>query len=327
MAGHVTCSMLAARRAWYRPTCRLQVTMGERMSAIEEIQSAVRTSPSASGRRSPGSAAAGDADRASSWRPGIVLTNAHVLRGEEVAVPLGGGEAAHGRVAGVDPDLDLAVIAVDTGDIEPRHLGARGGRGGSASARRSFALADPGGRGLRATVGFVSSAGRAFRGPRGRRIARLDRAHRAAAARLVGRPARRRRRPAARPQHRAPGGRADPRPAGRRRPARAASTPSPRGEAAQRPRLGVALAPPRAARRMRAAVGLPERDGLLVRAVQDGLARPTRPASPAATCSSPSTAAARLRRRPLRRARDRRGRADAHRRARHRRARVEVALG
>jgi serine protease Do len=41
-----------------------------------------------------------------------------------------------------------------------------------------------------------------------------------------------------------------------------------RGEAPQRPRLGVALAPPRAARRLRAAVGLPERDGLLVRGVE-----------------------------------------------------------
>jgi S1-C subfamily serine protease len=43
-----------------------------------------------------------------------------------------------------------------------------------------------------------------------------------------------------------------------------------RGEAPARPRLGLALAPPRASRRMRAAVGLSERDGLLVRAVQDG---------------------------------------------------------
>jgi serine protease Do len=34
-------------------------------------------------------------------------------------------------------------------------------------------------------------------------------------------------------------------------------------------RLGVALAPPRTARRMRRAVGLPERDGLLVRSVAD----------------------------------------------------------
>ena len=43
-----------------------------------------------------------------------------------------------------------------------------------------------------------------------------------------------------------------------------------RGEAAGRPRLGVALAPPRHARRMRRAVGLPERDGLLVHAVVPG---------------------------------------------------------
>jgi serine protease Do len=39
------------------------------------------------------------------------------------------------------------------------------------------------------------------------------------------------------------------------------------GEATERPRLGVALAPPRVARRMRAAVGLPELNGLLVRDV------------------------------------------------------------
>ena len=43
-----------------------------------------------------------------------------------------------------------------------------------------------------------------------------------------------------------------------------------RGEAPVRPRLGLALAPPRAARKLRAAVGLPERDGLLVRGVETG---------------------------------------------------------
>ena len=42
-----------------------------------------------------------------------------------------------------------------------------------------------------------------------------------------------------------------------------------RGEAPVAHRLGVAVAPPRAARRMRRAVGLPERDGLLVRAVEE----------------------------------------------------------
>ena len=43
-----------------------------------------------------------------------------------------------------------------------------------------------------------------------------------------------------------------------------------RGDAAERPRLGVAVAPPRVARRLRAQVGLPEREGLLVRGVVDG---------------------------------------------------------
>jgi serine protease Do len=41
------------------------------------------------------------------------------------------------------------------------------------------------------------------------------------------------------------------------------------GHSPVRRRLGVALAPAHAARRLRAAVGLPERDGLLVRAVED----------------------------------------------------------
>ncbi len=42
-----------------------------------------------------------------------------------------------------------------------------------------------------------------------------------------------------------------------------------RGESVQRPRLGVAVAPSRVARRLRRSVGLPERDGLLVRGVED----------------------------------------------------------
>jgi len=43
-----------------------------------------------------------------------------------------------------------------------------------------------------------------------------------------------------------------------------------RGEAPSRPRLGVAVAPARVARRLRRAVGLPEREGVLVRHVEDG---------------------------------------------------------
>jgi serine protease Do len=43
-----------------------------------------------------------------------------------------------------------------------------------------------------------------------------------------------------------------------------------RGESTERPRLGIGIAPSWVARRMRRAVGLPERDGVLVREVEDG---------------------------------------------------------
>ena len=47
---------------------------------------------------------------------GQVLTNAHNLRGEEATVTFADGRRATGEVAGSDRDLDLAVVAVDTGD-------------------------------------------------------------------------------------------------------------------------------------------------------------------------------------------------------------------
>jgi S1-C subfamily serine protease len=43
-----------------------------------------------------------------------------------------------------------------------------------------------------------------------------------------------------------------------------------RGESPSQPRLGVVIAPSSVARRLRASVGLPEREGVLVRGVEDG---------------------------------------------------------
>lgn len=200
--------------------------------------------------------------------PDLVLTNAHVLRGDEVAVRLSGAPGtAHGRVAGLDPDLDVAVIRVQTGDVEPVTW-APERLAGVGVGTPVFALADPGGRGLRATVGFVSATNRSFRGPGGRRVrgslehsAPLPRGASGSPlvdleGRLLGLNA-----------IRLEGGLilavpADP--VLRRRVDLLA-----RGEATERPRLGVALAPPLAARKLRSAVGLPERDGLLVRSVDD----------------------------------------------------------
>src|SRR5918994_2957679 len=103
------------------------------------------------------------------FEDGLVLTCAHVLRGDEVAVTFGDGRTADGRVAGADPDLDLAVVAVDTGDApavawEPERAGALG------HGSPVLALADPSGRGLRVTFGLASATGRRFRGPGGRRV-------------------------------------------------------------------------------------------------------------------------------------------------------------
>src|SRR5687768_4474782 len=96
---------------------------------------------------------------------GQVLTVAHVLRGDELAVTFADGRTAEGRVAGSDPDLDVAVIAVDTDDVEP--VAWEPGESPPGAGAPVLALANPGGRGLRTTIGFVSATGRGFRGPRG----------------------------------------------------------------------------------------------------------------------------------------------------------------
>jgi serine protease Do len=198
---------------------------------------------------------------------GHVLTSAHNLRREETTVTFADGHRDAGTVAGVDSDLDLAVLAVDTGDTPAaRWEPAEGALGIGAPV---VALANPGGRGLRATLGFVSSGGRSFRGPRGRRIrgaiehtAPLPRGSSGgplvdAEGNLLGINS-----------LRLDGGLILAVPAGAAVKERIHLLA--RGEAAEPQRLGVAIAPSRVARRMRSAVGLPERAGLLVRAVEDG---------------------------------------------------------
>jgi serine protease Do len=196
---------------------------------------------------------------------GQVLTNAHNVRGDQVTVTFADGRTAEGTVAGRDIDGDLAVISVDTGETPALPWAS------SASAeigKPVFALANPGGRGLRVTFGFVSGVERSFRGPRGRRITGslehtapllpgssggpvLD-----ADGQLLGINTSRLGEGfyLAIPADETLRGRAD---------ALA------RGEAEASPRLGVAIAPGHVARRLRRAVGLPDTDGLLVRDVAE----------------------------------------------------------
>jgi serine protease Do len=197
---------------------------------------------------------------------GRVLTNAHNLRGTEVTVSFADGRRETGEVAGADPDVDLAAIAVDTGDVPP--VAWTPEAPSPALGTAVVALANPGGRGLRVTPGFVSAADRRFRGPRGRRIAGaiehtapLPRGSSGGPlvdveGRLLGLNA-----------IRQEGGLILALPADAKLARRADALW--RGEPAQRARLGVAVVPPRVSRRLRRAVGLPERDGLLVRGVDD----------------------------------------------------------
>jgi len=196
---------------------------------------------------------------------GKVLTNAHNVRGDEVTVTFADGRTAEGTVAGRDTDGDLAVISVDTGTAPalPWADGAAAEIGTPV-----FALANPGGRGLRVTSGFVSGTERTFRGPRGRRITgSLE--HTApllpgssggpvltADGQLLGINTNRLGEGfyLAIPADQALRGRADT---------------LARGESAQPPRLGIAIAPSFVARRLRRAVGLPDADGLLIRDVTD----------------------------------------------------------
>ena len=196
---------------------------------------------------------------------GRVLTNAHNVRGDQVTVTFADGRTAEGTVAGKDIDGDLAVIDVDTGGAPalPWADGAPASLGTPV-----FALANPGGRGLRVTFGFVSGVDRSFRGPRGRRITgSLEHTSPLlpgssggpvvnAAGELLGINT-----------NRLGEGfyLAIPADGTLRERAEALG----RGEFATPPRLGVAIAPGHVARRLRRAVGLPDREGLLVREVTE----------------------------------------------------------
>lgn len=194
---------------------------------------------------------------------GLVVTNAHNLRNQTTSITFADGRTEQGTVRGADGDTDLAVIAVDTGTAAaPDWSDAQ-----PAPDRAVFAVSRGGSGATRVTFGTISAVDRAFRGPRGRRIrgsmehtAPLPRGSSGSAVvdvegRLLGIST-----------HRLGEGfyLALTTDAELRSRIDALS----RGEEPRRPRLGVGLAPSGAAAQLRRAVGLPERDGLLVRVVE-----------------------------------------------------------
>jgi serine protease Do len=194
---------------------------------------------------------------------GLVLTNAHNLRDRTTTVTFGDGRVVQGSVLGADLDGDLAVLEVDTAGARPIEWAAQT----AGTGELAFTVSRAGDGGTRVTFGMVSGADRSFRGPRGRRVtgsvehtAPLARGSSGSAlvdeeGRLLG-------------INTSRIGEgfylAVPATAELRDRVDALA----RGESPERVHLGVGLAPAHVARRLRRSVGLPERDGLLVRAVE-----------------------------------------------------------
>ena len=234
------------------------------MSLLDDLQGAIQSAATAAG---PSVVGIGRHLRGAGVvvADGKVLTNAHNLRGDEVTVTFADGRSTVGTVVGVDHDGDLAVVSVDTTGASPI-----GWATDTSVAIGSvvFGLALSRSASTRITFGTVSAVGRAFRGPGGRRISGSI-------------------------EHTAPlasGSSGGPLLDGSGRfiglntnrigegfylalPADAALKERVDGLAGgtsvERPRLGIAIAPAFVARRMRRSVGLPDRDGLLVRGVED----------------------------------------------------------
>jgi serine protease Do len=233
------------------------------MDAIEQVESAVRRAAA-----QVGPAVVGVGPRPGSGSTGVVvgegrvLTNAHNVTGREMTVTFADGRSATAQLAAADGDI--AVLTVDTGAAP----GVVWSETATAVGTAVIALANPGGRGLRTTFGLVSATEQAFSGPRGRRItgsiehtAPLARGSSGGplldvAGRFVGLNTNRLRGGfyLALPAHADLRDRVDA---------------LGRGQAPRRVRLGLALAPPEVARRLRESVGLAARDGLLVRGVED----------------------------------------------------------
>lgn len=192
-----------------------------------------------------------------------ILTNAHGVPGEgEVLVRFADGNTATATVSGRDHEGDLAVLEVATGE-----------RPALPWAEAAPDLGDvvvavvPTRDGVRATHGTVSSTGRRFRGPGGRPIddgvehtAPLARGSSGSPildgdGRLLGLNTHR-----TEPFYLAI-------PVGERLRERAERLG--RGEAPTRRHLGIAVAPPHVAAKLRGAVGLAPRSGVLVRGVEE----------------------------------------------------------
>ncbi len=194
-----------------------------------------------------------------------VLTNAHNLRDRTTTVTFADGATVAAELVGADADGDLVVLRAETGDRPAIRLAEEV----PSTLGSPVFTATVAGAGTRVTAGMVSATEQTFSGPRGRTI-RGSIEHTAPVPRggsgspvtdaggaVVGVNT-----------HRLDGGFYLAQPADAAFRDRLGTLRS--GQPVERRRLGAGLAPPAVARRLRRAVGLPDRDGLLVRVVQEG---------------------------------------------------------
>ena len=198
--------------------------------------------------------------------PGLVLTAAHNLRDRTTSVTFADGHTVQGAVTAADPEGDLVVVSVDTGDAPAAEWADPPALGATVVGVATL----PDGA-VRAVTGAVTATGRRYRGPQGRIVAgALE--HRATLGRgtsggpvldtegrVVGVNIRREKdgftlARAATPE------------------LRDLIATLARGESIVPLRLGISVAAPEAARRLRDAVGLPPVEGVFVAGVAVGSA-------------------------------------------------------
>jgi S1-C subfamily serine protease len=233
------------------------------MTVIEELTDLVRTANEAA---SAAVVTIGSRGRGSGFvvAPGKVLTNAHNLRDRTTQVRFADGRAVQATVTGSDLDGDLVVLDVDTADIAPLTWAAEAPTTGDV-----VVTVTAGRHRRRVTWGQVTATETGFEGPRGRPITGALEHSAPCAPGSSGAPVLDREgHVVGINTHRLEYGFYLARSVDSA--LRDVVDGMAGGRTFEPARLGVAVAPPNVAARLRAAVGLTGRDGLLVREVADG---------------------------------------------------------
>jgi serine protease Do len=119
------------------------------------------------------SAGAGMVVKSSAQNPSLILTNNHVLNGRSPRIYLEDGHEFPAEILARDPEIDLALIQIEAGGLQPVSLA---GKDGLRVGQLVFAIGHPWGQRNFVTAGVLSALLTAeTRGSRGRvPILRID---------------------------------------------------------------------------------------------------------------------------------------------------------